>query len=395
MMVSPVAPPIIVVSPQSEEAQTIAGWLRGAGLGAISAVRTCDEAIFMLGRGRPNLLIIDENISGRAEHRLLQHVQLSATSEGIPLLVRLVGAIAGNSFGSGRAKAAGVIRKPLQAHDVVVRVGAAMQLPDLLSRLDQSLDQAAQHLEAARQMQIGLLPTADELAVIQRHCGVGVAALYRSGQEVGGDFWGIWPTGKARMAVALVDFAGHGLSAALNTFRLHTLLSERELPRGLPTRMTELLNHRLHVLLPRGQYATMVYLQIDPGRRRVAWCASGGPPPMLVSVDGTFDLEGRGMPLGIRPNAIYVRRWMKLPASGVLAMFSDGLFESGGRDPDVPRAELARAIAGPAGLAAQGALAEAAQHAVANLEALRDRYPTSGHSDDVMAICLAFGPNPN
>jgi sigma-B regulation protein RsbU (phosphoserine phosphatase) len=382
------ATPIIVVSPQAEEAQIIADWLRGAGLGAISTVRTCDEAIFMLGRGCPGLLIIDEGISGRAERRLMQHVR---GRDGIPL-VRLVGATASNPLAAGRATATEVIHKPLQGHDVVLRVGAAMQLPDLLGRLDQSLDQAAQHLEAAREMQIGLLPTADELQVIQRQCGVGVAALYRSGEEVGGDFWGIWRTGKGRLALALVDFAGHGLSAALNTFRLHALLSDQTLPRGMPTRMTVLLNHRLHVLLPRGQYATMIYLQIDPVRRRVAWCGAGGPPPLLVSVDGTVDLEGRGVPLGIRRNSLYRRRWMKLPASGVLAMFTDGLFESGGRDPDVPRAELECALARPAGLAARGALAQAAQEGAISLEALRDLYPSSGHSDDVMAICLAFGP---
>jgi sigma-B regulation protein RsbU (phosphoserine phosphatase) len=391
MSVPPAATSIIVVSPQPQEAQTIAGWLRGAGLGAISTVRTCDEAIFILGRGRPDLLIIDEAISARAERRLLHHVQAFNHGDGIPL-VRLVDAAVGTPPTAGRAVAAEVIRKPLQAHDVVVRVGTAMQLPDLLGRLDQSLDQAAQHLEAARQMQIGLLPTAAELRMIQRRCKVGVAALYRSGEEVGGDFWGIWPTGRGHLAVTLVDFAGHGLSAALNTFRLHALLSEQTLPYGMPTRMTALLNHRLNVLLPRGQYATMIYLQIDPVRRLVAWCGAGGPPPLLVSVDGTFDLEGRGVPLGIRRNTVYRRRWMKLPASGVLAMFSDGLLESGGRDPDVPRAELARTLARPAVLAACGALAQAARQGTASLEALRDLYPSSGHSDDVMAICLAFGP---
>ena len=147
-------------------------------------------------------------------------------------------------------------------------------------------------------MQIGLLPTAGDLAVIQRHCGVGVAALYRSGEEVGGDFWGIWPTGKGRLAVALADFAGHGLSAALNTFRLHALLSEQTLPRGPPTRMTDLLNERLHGLLPWGQYATMVYLQIVPARRRVAWCAPAARRRLLVSTEAEPRLEGTRLAAG-------------------------------------------------------------------------------------------------
>jgi hypothetical protein len=34
----------------------------------------------------------------------------------------------------------------------------------------------------------------------------------------------------------------------------------------------------------------------------------------------------------------------------------------------------------------------AAEAGTARLEALRDRYPSGEHSDDVMAICVAFGP---
>jgi hypothetical protein len=44
------AAPIIVISPKSDEAPDIAGWLGVAGLGETSTVRTGDEAIFMLGQ---------------------------------------------------------------------------------------------------------------------------------------------------------------------------------------------------------------------------------------------------------------------------------------------------------------------------------------------------------
>ena len=64
--------PIVVISPKSNDAHEIAGWLRGAGLGEIATVRTCDEAIFMLGRSSPDLLIIDEAIPAAAEQHLLR-----------------------------------------------------------------------------------------------------------------------------------------------------------------------------------------------------------------------------------------------------------------------------------------------------------------------------------
>jgi phosphoserine phosphatase RsbU/P len=383
--------PILVVTPQTDEAQHLAGWLRGAGLGAISTARTTDEAIFMLGRNLPTLLIIDEGISLAAEQRLLLHMKAGGPGEGPPL-VRVIGEHAVDPSASGRRVAAGVIRKPLLAHDVVLRVGTAMQRPDLLGRLDQSRDQAAETLDVARQMQVRLLPTTDELRTIREQCGVGVAAFYHPGEAVGGDFWGIRPTHDQRFSLTLVDFAGHGLSAALNTFRLHALLSDPTLPRGQPTRMAALLNERLCALLPRGQYATMVYLSIDPRGRSVAWCGAGGPPPLLVSADRADDLDSRGLPLGVRPAAAYRRRWMRLPEAGVLAVFSDGLFESGGLAPDVPRAAMAGELAEPVCLAAKGDLVAAAREAAVRLEALRDRYPCSGHSDDVLAVCVAFGP---
>jgi sigma-B regulation protein RsbU (phosphoserine phosphatase) len=380
--------PIIVVSPSPTEARDIATWLRGASLRTITTVRTCDEAIFLLGRGRPDLLIIDDAICERAEQRLFQHVR-SQNAGATPPLVRLTRA---DGRSTGRLTPVEVIRKPLSAHEVVLRVGAALQRPDLLGRLDESRDQAAQHLAAARRMQIALLPAAAQLELIHEQCGVGVAGFYRAGEDVGGDLWGIWPTHKGRFALAIADFVGNGLSAALNTFRLHALLSDQSLPRGLPTRMAALLNDRLQVLLPPGHYATMVYLLVDPARRRVTWCGAGAPPPLLVSADHTEELKVRGLPLGLRAGTQYRRASMRLPASGILVVFSDGLFESGSDDPEIPRGEITAALDEPVRLAASGHLVAAAERGTACLQALRDRYPSGSHSDDVMAICVAFGP---
>ena len=392
--------PIIVLDPDALEARQIAGWLRSAGLGHISTVRTCDEAIFMLGRRRASLLIIDERVPEIAEQRLLRHIA-GGTASGrsvspageIPALVRLIGAGADDLQATGRAAAAEIVRRPLDAHDVVVRVGTALQRPDLLGRLDHDRDQSAEHLEAARRMQLGLLPAAVQLDALQADCAVGLASFCRSGEAVGGDFWGAWQTGRGRFALAVADFAGHGLSAALNTFRLHAILADQALPRGAPATMMGLLNRRLHALLPRGHYATMIYAQIDPARRRIAWCSAGGPPPLFVeAAGGSQDLVAKGLPLGVRLQAGYRSSDAVLPDAGILCMFSDGLVESGAGAPDVPREAIAAALGEPARLAGAGRLADAARLATRNLEQLRDGYACPHHSDDVMAVCVALGP---
>jgi phosphoserine phosphatase RsbU/P len=274
----------------------------------------------------------------------------------------------------------------------VVRVSSALQRTDLVGQMDRGRDQSAAHLESARRMQLGLLPTTQQLAAIQAECAVCVAGFCRSGDEVGGDFWGVWPTGHGRLAVAVADFAGHGLSAALNTFRLHAILSEQALPLGSPVRMTRLLNRRLHALRQRGQYATMVYMHVEPRTHHVEWCSAGGPPPLFVSAAGAQDLDGRGLPLGVRAEADYRLMATTLPGAGILCAFSDGLYESGPGGHDITRAEIAAALALPAQRARQGRLAEATIRATAALELLRDRHACVDHSDDVMAVCLALGP---
>ncbi len=408
MNVDPVMAPIIVLDPDAQEGRQIADWLRSAGLGMISTVRTCDEAIFMLGRRPAELLIIDERVPAVARQRLAGHFTDSG-HEAAPTVVWLC--MPGSAAAAGRDErneqvlsasaplerqsAAAIILRPLDGIDVVVQVGNAMQRPDLPGRMDRDRDQAAEHLAAARRMQRGLLPSAQQQFALQAECGVGLADYCKTGEAVGGDFWGAWPTGRGRLAIALADFAGHGLSAALNTFRLHAILSERTLPRDHPVRMTTLLNERLHGLLPVGHFATMIYAQVDPVRHRLAWCSSGGPPPLFVNASGHRTLEGRGLPLGVKANTRYESHHTTLDGAGILCLFSDGLYESGGGSQDVPVEAIGSALTEAAGYAAVGRLDEAARVAAHQLGLLRSRYPCRSHSDDVMAVALALGPLPS
>ncbi len=384
--------PIIVLDPDAQEARQISDWLRSAGLGPILTARTCEEAIFILGRQDVSLLIIDGSVTQSGELRVLRHITANHTRTPPPI-VRLIGEGSTNRLALGRTMASEVVQKPLELHDVVVRVGTALQRNDLLGHLDRDRNQSADHLETARRMQLGLLPTGEQIETLQDECGVGLAGLCRSGEAVGGDFWAAWPTGRGRLALAVVDFAGHGLSAALNTFRLHAILSEQTLPRGAPRRMTTLLNRRLHALLPRGHYATMIYTQIDPANFRMAWSSAAGPPPIFVSASGeAMDLPGRGLPLGIKADAVFQGYSARLPGPGILCLFSDGLYECGAGAPDISREKIAGALSEAARLAGEARLTEAAQLGVHALELLRDSYVCLDHSDDVMAICAAIGP---
>lgn len=168
-------------------------------------------------------------------------------------------------------------------------------------------DRTAAELRAARLMQTGLLPSLHLQQEIVARTGLDIASYAASCSELGGDLWGISDLDNGRVGVYIVDFAGHGTAAALNTFRLHTLIHELRAELLEPDRFLKSLNLRLVELLPQGAFATMFYAVIDTNTDLITYAAAGSPPPILRSgTDRPLTLiDSAGVPLGITAEADY------------------------------------------------------------------------------------------
>jgi CheY-like chemotaxis protein len=203
---------------------------------------------------------------------------------------------------------------------------------------------APSEMESARAMQSELLPPAAELAWLAQRYGVHVSGFFETSSTLGGDLWGLDPLDDHRLALWLADFSGHGVTAALNTFRLHALLEHATADRDRPAVFLGELNQRLIGLLPRGQYATMLYGVVDMRDGMFRYAAAAAPRP-LVACPGRplAPGDGSGLPLGVSRSAVYVDRELALPPGGVLFLYSDALPES----PSESGSKL-----GPAGVAA-------------------------------------------
>jgi sigma-B regulation protein RsbU (phosphoserine phosphatase) len=145
--------------------------------------------------------------------------------------------------------------------------------------------------------------------------------------ELGGDLWGISDLGEGRVGVYVVDFAGHGTTAALNTFRLHTLILEFRTMLLEPARFLKALNMRLAELLSTGDYATMFYGIVDPNSNCLTYAAAGSPPPIIRCGKDLplISLDSRGLPLGITASADYSNRTSVFGPGAMLYLYSDML----------------------------------------------------------------------
>lgn len=197
--------------------------------------------------------------------------------------------------------------------------------------------EASEEIKLARSMQMELLPTTKALDDVTRRYGLRLSSHFETSSSLGGDLWGVQTIDDHRLGLWLADFSGHGLTAALNTFRLHALVAQLGPVADMPAAFLGEISRRLAGLLPVGQYATMLYGVVDQVAGQFRYAAAAMPPPLLRHADGRLEKgDGSGLPLGLSPRAVYGERQMPLSPGGLLFLASDGLTDN----PDVDGGKL-------------------------------------------------------
>lgn len=224
-------------------------------------------------------------------------------------------------------------------------------IEDFARRAATALDNATlyeRERSIAERLQRSLLPR------IVAPAGLRVATRYVPGSDgthVGGDVYDLIDLGAGRHGFVVGDVAGRGLGAASVMGQLRAFVRAHALDAGDPRDVLATVD-RLLDRFEIGDFATFAYgvLDLATGAARVA--SAGHPPPLLVPADGepTFVAVARDLPLGVdagRPRAASTR--FTLERGTTLVLYTDGLVERRGEDPDVGLARLAGAAAAVAG----------------------------------------------
>ena len=237
-----------------------------------------------------------------------------------------------------KAGATDMLTKPISGGELIIRVRTHLE-NRLLVQNHQDRLRLESEINAARQMQEALLPPSALLEEIQEQYAIDIDAHFETSSELGGDFWGVHRLQDHQLGIYIVDFSGHGVGAALNTFRLHTLMSDLRPSADDPAAYLATLNNQLVQLLAVGQFATMFYGIIDTKLHSLTYSAAAAPPP-LVGQEDAPDLEfhdTRGLPLGMKKDTAYENHTTGFPPGCLLFLYSDALIETtvtGGEDLD-------------------------------------------------------------
>jgi len=233
--------------------------------------------------------------------------------------------------------------------ELEVRIRAAQRVLNLehtLEEKNRNLESVNQSLSAAQALiqsdlkraatlQTGVLPVQKMLG---RLC---VDWFFQPAQYIGGDTFNYFPINDELLFFYSIDVSGHGISSALLSMCLQTLLSSTgelycvdELTRTnaarFPSRLAERLNYHLNHTLDTGDhYLTLIMGVVDTVDERLYFVQAGHPQPFLYNpaTQRVERIDCTGFPIGLLPDMEYETIELPFTPGSRFILYSDGILE--------------------------------------------------------------------
>lgn len=320
---------VLVVDDNRVNRHLLTALLERAGIGQIEHAADGREALEKLESFAADLILLDLMMPTMDGFEMCRLLRGDPRWADVPVLVQ---SSLNRAEDRSRAFAVGAtdyVSKPLNAAELIARARIHIENRALLRELHDYHRRTEAELALAWRMQERLLPSDARLRGLRDETGLTVASRFAPSSELGGDIWDVFDAETRDPLLFIADFSGHGVGAALNTFRLHTLTRQMDLRGQRPGDFLAQINSRLTGLLPLGQFATMLAGKFDFDGGVFRYASAGATKPMALPPCGGPPLLGdsAGLPLGLTPAAVYEERSLPFPPGARLLLYSDAAIE--------------------------------------------------------------------
>jgi sigma-B regulation protein RsbU (phosphoserine phosphatase) len=193
--------------------------------------------------------------------------------------------------------------------------------------LGDQAENIADDLGRAGRIQHALLPQ-----IPPKVPGISVSALYRPSHGVGGDLYDVFALDDKRVAFAIADAAGHGISAAMLAVLVKMHLRRISTSPGTPAQPHQIMQQLNELLVDEcessGLFVTAAYGFIDTESGKVTFASAGHPPLILRHANGKAEmLYHTGPALGLSRGATYAQSSVVFQENDQLLCYTDGLYD--------------------------------------------------------------------
>ncbi len=322
---------VLIVDDHEANRNLLAALVNMLGVTRIDFAADGVEGLRQLEQNPPDLVLLDIMMPNMDGFEMCRRLRADPRWRDLPVLVNTAMNEPKERVECFQAGATDMVSKPINGPEILARVRIHLENRLYLAALKSYQDRVAAELSLAKDMQMAIQPGKERLSQLGDALGLTISDYFEPSSELGGDFYNVMDLGQGRAGIFMADFSGHGVTAAINAFRLHTLVGTNPPDPLDPASWLKSLNRILKPLLPMGQYATALFAVLDCQAGTLRYAASGAPSPVFITHDGQASLlDGSGFFLGILADAEYENREMPFPPGSQLFLYSDALSESRG-----------------------------------------------------------------
>lgn len=319
---------VLIVDDSKFNRQILARFVGWAGVHQIDFAADGIEGLEKVESFKPHLILVDYGMPRMGGIEMTQKLRQNPNYVDLPILMQTTLNSDQQRVACFKAGATDILSMPINPGECIARVRLHLEKMILFHEMRTFRERVESELKLARAMQAALVPDARKIAKLIEPRGLQMESLFEPSSELGGDFWNIFDYSDTALGVINVDFSGHGINAAINTFRLHTIIERTPVKGRMPGEWLAEVNAGLKDVLPMGQFATAFFGIFDTATDLLTYAGSGAPSPVFGNPDGSLELlDTSGLFLGVSKRTTYEDRTHPFPPGSFLFTYSDALIE--------------------------------------------------------------------
>jgi phosphoserine phosphatase RsbU/P len=332
--VNPAASALLVVDDNEDNRYTLTQRLKRLGYENVATAVDGRDALTRLREGPYDLVLLDVMMPEMNGYEVLQHLKGDERLRDLPVIMISALDQVDSVIRCIELGAEDYLPKPFNPTLLRARVSACLEKKRLRDEVRASLKRLEQELDAARRLQLGMLPGG--FPKWSPETPVRVHALMEPAREVGGDLYDFFVAAQGVFCFLVADVSGKGAPAAMFMARTRSLVRIAvELFQHLgaqtsPQDIAEAVNRELCQDNRERMFVTMFLGFLDTMTGALAYINAGHPPPYLLRAAGDIErIEGKPLaPLGVRCSTVYEGRTVTLERGDAVFVCTDGVAEA-------------------------------------------------------------------
>lgn len=325
---------LLIVDDNEDNRYTLMRRLQREGYRNLTAATDGQQALDLLHSRSFDLVLLDVMMPGLNGYEVLERMRADSSLRHVPVIMISALDEMDSVIRCIQLGAEDYLSKPFNPTLLHARVGASLEKKHLRDEIVEVLNQIELELQAARQVQLSMVPT--EFRVPTSDHPVEIYATLEPARRVGGDLYDFFWGDDRRMYFVVADVSDKGTPAALFMARTKTMIrlvaTLYRLPDGSsmqPHRIIEKVNEGLSLENEQGMFVTVFLGILDPDSATVSYCNAGHNCPYWLRASGISVVNGaRGKPLGIGPHFKYATESFRLEPGEGLFVYTDGITEA-------------------------------------------------------------------